>query len=67
MQEILFIINESPEGGYEAEALGHSIFSEGDTWDALKTNIIEAVTCHFDDNVKRIIRLHFVKDEVLTA
>jgi hypothetical protein len=67
MQEIVFVINESPEGGFEAEALGLSIFTEADNWEALKVNIIEAVNCHFDDNIKRIIRMHFVKDEVLTA
>lgn len=67
MQEIIFVINESIEGGYEAQALGMPIFTEGETWDELKNNIIEAVTCHFDDDAKRIVRMHFVKDEVLTA
>jgi hypothetical protein len=67
MQEIIFVINESLEGGYEAEALGFSIFTEGENWDDLKENIIEAVSCHFDDKVQRIVRMHFVKDEVLTA
>lgn len=67
MQEIIFVINESPEGGYEAEPIGLSIFTEADSWDDLKNNIIESVSCHFDDDVKRIVRMHFVKDEVLTA
>ncbi|MBK8624548.1 MAG: 2-oxoisovalerate dehydrogenase [Saprospiraceae bacterium] len=67
MQEIIFVINESSEGGYEAAALSISIFTEADTWSELKVNIIEAVSCHFDDNVQRIVRMHFVKDEVLTA
>jgi hypothetical protein len=67
MQEIIFVINESLDGGYEAEALGFSIFTEGENWDDLKENIIEAVSCHFDDRVQRIVRMHFVKDEVLTA
>jgi hypothetical protein len=67
MQEIIFVINESIDGGYEAEALGLSIFTEADDWQTLKENIIEAVSCHFDDNKKRIVRMHFVKDEVLTA
>ncbi len=66
MQEVIFVINESIEGGYEAEALGLSIFTEGGSWDELKKNIIEAVSCHFDDEKQRIIRMHFVKDEVLT-
>jgi predicted type IV restriction endonuclease len=67
MQEIIFVINESSEGGYEAQALGLSIFTEADSWSELKENIINAVSCHFDDNVQRIVRMHFVKDEVLTA
>ena len=67
MSEVIFVINESIDGGYEAEALGLSIFTEGENWTELKENIIEAVSCHFDDNVKRIVRMHFVKDEVLTA
>ena len=67
MQEIIFVINESIDGGFEAEALGLSIYTEGDNWAELKNNIIEAVNCHFDDKVQRIVRMHFVKDEVLTA
>ncbi|MBK9736845.1 MAG: 2-oxoisovalerate dehydrogenase [Saprospiraceae bacterium] len=67
MQEVIFVINESIDGGYEAQALGLSIFTEADDWQTLKENIIDAVSCHFDDNTKRIVRMHFVKDEVLTA
>ena len=67
MQEIIFVINESIDGGFEAEALGVSIFTEAADWKSLKENIKDAVSCHFDDEVKRIIRLHFVKDEVMTV
>ena len=67
MKEIIFLVNESIDGGFEAEALGLSIFTEAEDWNTLKKNIIEAVSCHFDDDVKRIVRMHFVKDEVLTA
>jgi len=67
MQEVIFVITESLDGGFEAEALGLSIFTEADDWQSLKENIIEAVSCHFDDNAKRMVRMHFVKDEVLTA
>ena len=67
MQELIFLIKESPEGGYEAEALGISIFTEADDWDELRVKIKEAVSCHFDDDTHRIVRMHFVKDEVLTA
>jgi hypothetical protein len=48
MTEIIFIVEESPEGGYEARALGHSIFTEGETVEELKENIKEAVHCHFE-------------------
>jgi len=59
------MVKESDEGGFEASALGHSIITEGDSWEDLKSNVKEAVICHFDDNVSRIIRLHFVKEEIV--
>jgi hypothetical protein len=66
--EIIFSVQESPEGGYEARALGHSIFTEGDTMDELRRNVREAVRCHFDEGaVPAVIRLHSVKDEVIPA
>jgi len=67
MQEIIFLIIESPEGGYEAQAIGLSIYTEAEDWATLSQNILEAVACHFDDGIERITRMHFVKDEVLTA
>jgi len=48
MNEIIFIVEESPEGGFEAKALGHAIFTEADTIEELKENIREAIHCHFD-------------------
>lgn len=66
--EIIFAVEESPEGGYQARALGHSIFTQGDSLDELKTMIRDAVSCHFTDDAKpRVIRLHLVKDEVILA
>jgi hypothetical protein len=68
--EIVFSVVESPEGGYEAWALGHSIFTEADTFDELRDMIRDAVRCHFDDDDPmrpRVIRLHLVKDEVISA
>jgi hypothetical protein len=52
------------EGGYEAKCLGYSIFTDGETIQELKANVKEAMDCHFEDEVKRIVRLHFVRDEV---
>ncbi len=48
VKEIIFIVEDEPEGGYTANALGHSIFTQGDTWDELKININDAIGCHFD-------------------
>lgn len=59
------MVQESDEGGYTASALGYSIFTEADSWDELRNQVKDAVLCHFDDDTSRIIRLHFVKDEVV--
>lgn len=67
MQEIIFIVEESEEGGFTAKALGVSIFTEADSYEELKTSIKDAVSCHFDDGQQRIIRLHYVKEEVFAA
>jgi len=65
--EIIFSVQESPEG-YEARALGYSIFTQADTMDELKMNVREAVRCHFDEGkAPPVIRLHMVKDEVISA
>ncbi len=66
MNELIFLIEDSTEGGYQARALGESIFTEAETMEELKENIREAVRCHFDDNrVPTVIRLHYVKDEMI--
>jgi hypothetical protein len=66
--EIIFSVQESAEGGYEARALGHSIFTQADTMDELKQNVREAVRCHFDEGqAPGVIRLHMVKDEVISV
>jgi predicted RNase H-like HicB family nuclease len=64
--EIIFYIEESMDGGYEAKALGHSIYTEGETIDELKSNIREAVHCHFDEqDMPQVIKLHFVREEAI--
>ena len=66
--EIIFLIENSIEGGYEAKALSHSIYTEADTIDELKEMIRDAVKCHFNEKERpKIIRLHFVKEEVIAA
>lgn len=66
MSEIIFIVENSDEGGYTAKSLGCSIYTEGETLDELKENIKDAVKCHFDPKeIPHIVRLHIVKDEVI--
>ena len=66
--EVIFLIEEAPEGGYTARALGHSIFTEGESLDEIRTAVRDAVHCHFEDrDMPRMIRLHFVKDEVIAV
>jgi hypothetical protein len=68
MNEIFFLVEEAIEGGYKARAIGESIFTEGDSRDELKVNIRDAVHCHFDeDKLPKIIRLHLVKEEIITV
>lgn len=57
-KEIIFMVEEAPEGGYTAQALGYSIFTEADTWDELKEAVQDAVRCHFDEDEKlTVLRL----------
>jgi hypothetical protein len=66
--ELIFLVEEAPEGGYVARALGVAIFTEGDTLDDVRANVRDAVRCHFDEGKRpRVIRLHFVREEVLPA
>ena len=68
MQELIFVVEEAPEGGYTARALGVSIFTEAETLESLRDQVRDAVRCHFDEGTSpRIIRLHFVREEVLAA
>lgn len=65
-EEILFLVEEAIEGGYNARSIGESIFTQADTLDELKIQIKEAISVHFNENDKpKIIRLHIVRDEVL--
>jgi hypothetical protein len=67
-KEIIFIVEESDEGGFEARALGFSIFTEADTFEDLKKMVQDAVICHFDEVARpRVIRLHMVKEELLSV
>lgn len=67
--EIVFVIEDDPEGGFNARALGESIFTQADDFDSLRQMIRDAVRCHFPDAAVRpkLIRLHHVRDEVIAA
>ncbi len=67
MSEIIFVVEESAEGGFEAKALGESIFTDGETMEELKANIKEAIQCHFETGAPKIVRLHMVKEEVFAT
>lgn len=59
-KEIVFIVEESLDGGYEAKALGNSIFTQGESIEEIKKNTVEAVSCHFEEKDKpKVIRLHY--------
>jgi hypothetical protein len=67
--EIVFLIEEDPEGGYTAKALGESIFTQANDIAGLKEMLRDAVRCHFPDQANRpkAIRLHIVRDEVIAS
>ena len=68
MKEIIFVVEEAPEGGYIARALGASIVTEADDLENLNEMVRDAVKCHFDDGeAPKIIRLHFIREEIITV
>ena len=68
MKEIIFVVEESPEGGYVAEALIASIVTQSDDWDELQTQVRDAVLCHFDDDQRpATICLRQVREQVLAV
>jgi hypothetical protein len=68
MNEIIFLVSEPPEGGYAAEALGQSIFTVADNLEELNEMVRDAVLCHFEDEDRpKIIRLHFMREEVIAV
>ncbi len=68
MKEIIFLVEDAPEGGFTARSLGDFCYTDADTVAELHNNVRDAVACHFDESEKpSIIRLHFVHDEVISA
>ena len=68
VKEIIFVVEESPQGGYEARALRYSIFTQADTLEELKQMVLDAVRCHFDEGkAPSVVRLRLVKEEVIAV
>lgn len=68
MSEIIFVVADAPKGGFSARAVGESIFTQAETLDELRAQVRDAVHCHFDSaTAPSLIRLHFVRDEVIAA
>ncbi len=67
MQEIIFIVKESEEGGYIASGLNDAIVTDGETLVELKKNVTEAMHCHFEDDEPKLVRLHMVSEEVFSV
>ena len=66
--EIIFTVTESLDGGYEAQAVGYSIFTQSDTYPELADTLRDAVKCHFDEGeAPALIRIHLVKSEVVAV
>jgi hypothetical protein len=65
--ELIFEVRDADEGGYYARALGHAIFTEAESWDELRNNVLEAISLHFEDGpaYSRLVQLHYVKDELI--
>jgi len=68
MKDVVFEVTQEADGGYTAEAIGESIFTEADNWGDLKANAVEAVRAfYFDSEPPTSIRLRLVRDEVLAV
>lgn len=68
MNELIFLVEDAQDGGFTAKGIGASIFTEADTLEELREMIRDAVQCHFDEAERpKIIRLHFVREEVFAA
>jgi hypothetical protein len=68
MNEVIFVVEEAAEGGYIARAIGTSIYTEVDNLADLHAQVRDAVHCHFEESDRpKIIRLHFVREEIIAA
>ena len=65
--ELIFEVRDAVEGGFWARALGHPVFSQADTWDELRVNVLEVTALDFEESTERprLVQLHYVKDELI--
>lgn len=68
MKELVFVVEEAPEGGYTARCLNAPVFTEADTLDEIPGQVRDAVRCHFEEGERpSVIRLHYVREEIIAA
>jgi len=68
MRELIFVVQEAPEGGFTARALGQSIFTEADALTELPAKVRDAVRCHFEEaKGPKVARLHYVREEIIAV
>lgn len=68
MDELVFLVEVAPEGGFTARALGVPIFTEADDRETLRQSVVDAVECHYEPEERpRMLRLHFVEDEIVAV
>lgn len=68
MTEIIFVVEQAPDGGLTARALDASIFTQAESIEQLHARVRDAVRCHFEEgDAPKMIRLHFVRDEIIAA
>lgn len=66
--ELIFLVEEAPEGGFVARALGESIFTEADSMDELPEKVRDAVRCHYENGkAPKVVRLHHVREQIITV
>lgn len=66
--ELIFEVRDAEEGGFWARALGADIFTQADTWEELRTNVLEAVRLHFEpEKPPKLVQLHYVRDELIAV
>ncbi|MCD4749099.1 MAG: hypothetical protein K8R59_06980 [Thermoanaerobaculales bacterium] len=67
-KELVVLVEEAPEGGFTAKALGTALFTDGETLEEVEANVRDAIQCHFEEADRpRVIRLHFVRDHVIAV